>query len=490
MTDGTIYGTGLNSSGQLGLGNLNNPIVSLTLMPNTTGLTPKAIACGENHTIVLMTDGSIYGVGANVYGELADLPPISTSLTLMTNSTGLTPKAIACGGYHTIVLMTDGSLYGTGLNSSGQLIDVPALVPYASSLTLMTNSTGLTPKAITCGDNYTIVLMTDNTIYGGGYNINGQLGIGNYTNQSSFTSMTNYTGLTPKAIACGGFHTIVLMTDGSLYGTGSNYGGILTNLPYQSSSLTLMTNSTDKTPHSILAGHIQTIVLMTDGTIYGAGDNYEGQLGLGTTTRAYSLQLVPNLTSVNKLAGSSISISAISGDINNGSIVCFKEDSLILTDKGYQPIQQLRKGDFVKTSMNGVMPIHMIGKREMYHAAVTERVKDQLYVCTSDEYPGVFEPLVITGCHSILVPKFTSEEERLKTIKVNGNIYVTDKKYRLPACVDERAKVYETPGTYTIYHIALEHSDYYMNYGIYANGLLVETCSKRYLKELSNMEII
>ena len=37
---------------------------------------------------------------------------------------------------------------------------------------------------------------------------------------------------------------------------------------------------------------------------------------------------------------------------------------------------------------------------------------------------------------------------------------------------------------------ALENDNYYMNYGIYANGLLVETCSKRYLKELSNMTLI
>ena len=27
-------------------------------------------------------------------------------------------------------------------------------------------------------------------------------------------------------------------------------------------------------------------------------------------------------------------------------------------------------------------------------------------------------------------------------------------------------------------------------YGIYANGLLVESCSQRYLKELSNMDLI
>jgi hypothetical protein len=29
-----------------------------------------------------------------------------------------------------------------------------------------------------------------------------------------------------------------------------------------------------------------------------------------------------------------------------------------------------------------------------------------------------------------------------------------------------------------------------MNYGIYANGLLVESCSKRYLAELSGMKLL
>ena len=75
-------------------------------------------------------------------------------------------------------------------------------------------------------------------------------------------------------------------------------------------------------------------------------------------------------------------------------------------------------------------------------------------------------------------------------IEVNGNTYVTDGKYRLPACADERTSVYDTEGNYTIYHLALENDDYYMNYGIYANGLLVESCSKRYLKELSGMTLI
>jgi hypothetical protein len=171
-------------------------------------------------------------------------------------------------------------------------------------------------------------------------------------------------------------------------------------------------------------------------------------------------------------------------------MVCFKEDTKILTDKGYILIQDLRKGDLVKTLNHDYMPIDMIGKRAIEHHTCKERIPDQLYKCSQSEYPDIFEPLIITGCHSVLVDEFTSEEQREKTKLVLGRIFVTDNKYRLPACVDDRATVYEKEGLHIIYHIALENDAYLGNYGIYANGLLVETCSKRYLKELSNMTLI
>ena len=170
-------------------------------------------------------------------------------------------------------------------------------------------------------------------------------------------------------------------------------------------------------------------------------------------------------------------------------MVCFLEDSKILTKQGYRPIQDLRKGDLIKTIKHGYIPIDMIGYREIYNPICEERIKDKLYVCSNKEYPEIFEDLIITGCHSILVDGFTNEEEKANVIRVNGDTFVTDGKYRLPACVDKRAKPYEKEGAHTIYHIALENEDYFMNYGIYANGLVVETCSKRYLKELSNMTL-
>ena len=202
----------------------------------------------------------------------------------------------------------------------------------------------------------------------------------------------------------------------------------------------------------------------------------------------------PNLNVTNIQSNYSNKQLIISLNINNP---CFKEGTKILclnkntNSEEYKFIENLRKNDLIKTLLHGYKPINMIGKREMYHQAnVEERLKDQLYICSKSEYPELFEDLVITGCHSILVDKFVTEEQRKKVLEVNGEIYGTDNKYRLPACADNRAKVYPLKGTYTIYHLALENEDYYMNYGIYANGLLVETCSKRYLKELSNMELI
>ena len=174
-------------------------------------------------------------------------------------------------------------------------------------------------------------------------------------------------------------------------------------------------------------------------------------------------------------------------EINN--IPCFNHDTKILTNKGYVPVQDLRKGDLVKTLLNDFKPIHMIGFSEITQTLTTDLIKNQLYKCTKEQYPELFEDLIITGCHSILVDYITDEQSK-NINDLLGDIYVTDRKYRLPACLDEKTIIYEELGNHKIYHFALENDNYYMNYGVYANGLLVETCSQRYLKELSNMNMI
>ena len=171
-------------------------------------------------------------------------------------------------------------------------------------------------------------------------------------------------------------------------------------------------------------------------------------------------------------------------------MACFNENTKILTNKGYFLIQNLRKGDLIKTINHGYVRLNTIGFKEIYNPAKDDRIKDQLYICKQNEFPELFEDLIITGCHSILVDEFNCDNQKNKIIELLGELYVTDNKYRLPACIDEKTQIYFKKGIHKIYHIALEHNDYYMNYGIYANGLLVESCSKRYLNEYSNMTLI
>ena len=188
-------------------------------------------------------------------------------------------------------------------------------------------------------------------------------------------------------------------------------------------------------------------------------------------------------------------------DANNSALLkmkiytpCFREGTKILClnskmKEEYISIENIRKGQLVKTLLNGFVPVCMIGKTTISNPGTSDRIKNRLYKCSKENYPDLFEDLYITGCHSILVDELT-DAQRESTMDALNDIYITDHKYRLMACIDERSEPYTEMGTYTIWHFALENSNYYMNYGVYANGLLVESTSKRYMKELSGMELL
>jgi len=176
------------------------------------------------------------------------------------------------------------------------------------------------------------------------------------------------------------------------------------------------------------------------------------------------------------------------------SVTCFLEGSTILCQidgvDRYIPVERLTKGTMVKTSLDGYKSIVLVGKGPIQNPGNDERTENRLYKCSPSKYPQLKDDLYITGCHSILESKITDIQKEA-SIKHLGRLFVTDHKYRLMACVDERAEPWNSEGAYTIWHFALEHHDDGMNYGVYANGgLLVETCSIRHLKNKSNMTLI
>jgi len=217
----------------------------------------------------------------------------------------------------------------------------------------------------------------------------------------------------------------------------------------------------------------------------------QGSIGAFTSWRVASVQNLPTPTGVYN-NGFDLSVFGNSTYFVYPSAPCFLEGTKILCQvdgvDAYIPIETVKKGTLVKTRLNGYKKVEMIGKGEILNPGDDERIENRLYKCSPDKYPELEEDLYITGCHSILVGNIT-EIQLEKIVEHMGKVYITENRYRLIACIDERAEPWNSEGSYTIWHIALENEDIKMNYGVYANGLLVETCSLSYLTNHSGLKI-
>jgi len=149
--------------------------------------------------------------------------------------------------------------------------------------------------------------------------------------------------------------------------------------------------------------------------------------------------------------------------------VCFAAGSRILCDTGLVAVEDLKVGMKVKTLRNGYRAVTLVGKSTIYNTIGTERVRERLY-----RYPK--ENLVLTGGHSVLLDAVSGDQ--VQTIKKSfGDLYLTEGKIRLMAMDDPEAEFYPVKGPHEIYNFALSTED--KNYGVYANGKLVE-CSFPY----------
>jgi hypothetical protein len=189
--------------------------------------------------------------------------------------------------------------------------------------------------------------------------------------------------------------------------------------------------------------------------------------------------------------------SAISSSISYETPVypCFLEGSKILRlnpisdQEEYVPIETLREGDLIKTSRNGYKAIFYIGRKTLPCPATDSDIRNRLYRFPRSTHKDMIDDLCITGEHCTLHDNLSSD--KLEQVREHmGDVYITEYMIRVPACLDERAEPYTDDTPVTIWHIALENHNIYHNYGIYANGLLVESCSIQYLTELSNMELV
>jgi len=176
------------------------------------------------------------------------------------------------------------------------------------------------------------------------------------------------------------------------------------------------------------------------------------------------------------------------------AVSCFNEGTKILClnknlEEEYIPIENLRKGDFVKTYKHGFKKIELIGKRSMINNP--NKWTDCMYKMEKNEKTeenGLIDDLIVTGGHSILVDALTDYELFNQHYSKKEEVNKIDDKCLLFAANSKDFIQLENTDKYTYYHLVLENENETDNnneneikdvrYGIWANGVLTETTFK------------
>lgn len=171
---------------------------------------------------------------------------------------------------------------------------------------------------------------------------------------------------------------------------------------------------------------------------------------------------------------------------------CFLQGTQILTSGGYIQIEKLHIGDLVKTVDYGYKEICLIGRKTIIN---NTNETNCIYKYSSSDNPELIEDLFITGCHSVLVKELPYNHYVVRSYGQKKYIIDTEKKnkinqfYKLAVYNDKTAvkTVYTKP--VTVFSIALgDSASDNVSYGIYANGLLVESVPFGHLMN-SNMSL-
>jgi alpha-tubulin suppressor-like RCC1 family protein len=301
--DGTVWAWGLNSHGQLGDGT-----VAERHTPVQVGTPPlhnvAAIAGGENWSLALKSDGTLWAWGENAIGQLGDgttierLTPVQVGMPPLSHVT-----AIAAGQGHNLALKDDGTVWAWGLNLVGQLGDgttIERLTPVQVGVPPLSGVT-----AVAGGNNHSLALKSDGTVWTWGWNINGQLGDGTTTdrNTPAVVPIQSVSGV--KALAAGQNYSVALKDDGTVWTWGQNLVGQLgdgTTIERHTPVQVGMPHLSDVIAIAAHSGGGHNLALRSSGIVQAWGWNINGQLGDGTTTdRPFPVQ-VENLNGTTAIA--------------------------------------------------------------------------------------------------------------------------------------------------------------------------------------------
>lgn len=270
--EGNVWTFGICNSGQLGIGEAFSKHTVCKPWKLKTLKNIVQVACSDTHSICVEEDGKLWGFGTNSKGELGigDNPKIVHVPTQIE----IVPIFKAeCGDNFTICLDKEGFLWSFGTNYSGKLglgegitsQSHPKQIPFYQNIC-----------DLSVGEDSTLFIDRDNSVFGFGKNNSGKLGL---KNSFYFTpTLVSCIPDTIKTIVSGENHTLILLNDGSVLGIGkSDRFGILdpisTNVPIPIPGL--------QNIKMISCGKNHCMAVNEEGKLFLFGDNFFGQLGTG-----------------------------------------------------------------------------------------------------------------------------------------------------------------------------------------------------------------
>ncbi len=265
--------------------------------------TTPMVAAGLGHSIALKSDGSVYAWGSDDYGQLGDDVAYAGKLTANNPVAALGYEGvvkIAVGFEHNLALKSDGNVFSWGDNFYGELGIMQNLTSAPLPIQVLSLSD---VRDVAAGSYHSVAARNDGTVWAAGFNNNGQLGNGDNSHQDTnvFQQISGIDSVV--SVAAGHWHTLALDNNGDVWGWGDNSSGqfgMSTTLYTLSDVPVFKVFSGVK---AIAAGGWHSIALRNDGSIYTWGSNGAGQLGNGSTVDSDKPINIPVAGGVNVISG-------------------------------------------------------------------------------------------------------------------------------------------------------------------------------------------
>jgi alpha-tubulin suppressor-like RCC1 family protein len=235
--DGTVWAWGDNSKGQLGDGTTTDrhTAVQVEASENPTVYLQNVvdIAAGKLHSLAAKSDGSAWAWGEGTYGKLGNNSSSNSSLPVRVQDplefAGCLQDVVgvSAGDQHSLALKDDGTVWAWGNNSSGQLGDgTTTNRDTATQVVASENPTVYLQNVvdIAAGGFHSLAVKSDETAWAWGLNRRGPLGDGSTDDSELPVQVQDSSGDFENVVdvSAGQQHSLAVKDDDTLWGWGAN----------------------------------------------------------------------------------------------------------------------------------------------------------------------------------------------------------------------------------------------------------------------------